>query len=382
MDIQAMRLRMLKRMLFPPEVCVTKGSIERLGCLDPARVLVVCGGSARRNGALEIVKAQLKSATAVEIIELPTGEPTASTIEKSRAQVTAFGPKWIVALGGGAVMDAAKFIWALYEYPNLDVSGATAVAVGPLRSKAQLIAIPTTAGSGSEASQAAVLVGKDGTKIPYVSQHWIPDIVILDPSLTVTLSREMTRASGFDALTHAVESATSSLANPFTRFLAASAIGLVFRHLPTAVESPENLGAREGMLEAAFTAGLCQSTTSTGSAHALSHAASKLHSASHGAATGFFLLPAMKWNVTKNPAVYDEIAAGCGLRNGAALVAAVEDLASRAGVPSNFMELLGRTLSTVEQQALADVAAKDVCVRTNACRMAAPDLAQLVAGIG
>lgn len=379
-NLQAMRLRMLKRVLCPPEVCVGNGSVERLACLDPTRVLVVAGSSARRNGVLERVTAQLKNVAAQKLLELPGGEPRAATIQASSPVVAEFAPEWILAVGGGAVIDATKFLWAQFEYPALTFSGPE--QIGPLRQKARLIAIPTTAGSGSEASQAAVLTGADGTKMPYVSPHWLPDLVILDPALTVSLPRELTVATGFDAITHAVESAVSSLGNTLLLSLASAAVGLGLRHLPSGTENPQDLAAREGMLEAAFLAGLCQSTASTGAAHALSHATSKLHGVPHGAATGFYLLPTMQWNRKKNAAVYDELARGCGLTDGAALVGALTDLAVRVGQPQRFLKLLGRTPDLAERQALADAAAKDVCLRTNASRLGSSELAQLLAEIG
>lgn len=381
MDLRAMRLQMLKRALFPPEVCTGKGSVERLACLEPARVFVVTGGSGKRSGALDRVMAQLKDATAREVLEMEGGEPRASSIAAAKETVAAFAPQWIVALGGGAVLDAAKFLWAQLEHPELKFSG-TPVRIEPLRGQARFIAIPTTSGSGSEASQAAVLAGDDGTKTPWVSPHWVPDIAILDPVLTVSLSREITIATGFDALAHAVESSVSSFGNPFLRVLAACSVGLVLRHLPPAAGNPNDLVARAGMLEAAFLAGLCQSVTSTGAAHAFSHAATKLLGAPHGAATGFFLLPTMRWNRRKNASVYDELAAGSGLADGAALEAALADLAVRVGLPQKFEGLTGRLLVASEQQALAETAAKDVCLRTNACRMTTAELAQLLAEIG
>src|SRR5271166_5091785 len=104
MDLRAMRLQMLKRVLFPTEVCTGKSSVERLACLDPARVLVVTGGSGRRSGALDRVNAQLKDAAAREVLELEGGEPRTESITAVRAAVAAFAPQWIVAVGGGAVL--------------------------------------------------------------------------------------------------------------------------------------------------------------------------------------------------------------------------------------------------------------------------------------
>jgi alcohol dehydrogenase len=380
-DLRAMRLSMLKRVLCPAEVCVGAGSLDRLGSLDPARVLVVTSsGARRRGGAIDRVMLQLKDATARDVIELASHEPGTAAIGAARAAVAEFAPEWIVAVGGGAVLDAAKFLWAEFEYPDLKL-GTGPATIGPLRRKARMIAVPTTAGSGSEASQAAVLTRDDGTKVPYVSPHWVPDVVILDPALTVSLPKDTTVATGFDALTHAVESAVSSLSNPLVQTLAATAVRLVLRHLREAAEHPEDLAAREGMLEAAFLAGLCQSTASTGAAHALSHATSKLHQTPHGAATGFFLLPTMRWNQMKKSVLYDELAVGCGLADGAGLVAALADLGVQVGQPQGFAELLGRVPDAVERQALADVAAKDVCLRTNPCRLGPPELVQLLSGI-
>ena len=161
------------------------------------------------------MRAQLKDATAHQVLELAGGEPKAAAIREARTTIEAFCPEWIVAVGGGAVLDGAKFLWAQFEHPELAFSGTAPAIIKPLRQKTRMISVPTTAGSGSEASQAAVLTGDDGTKIPYVSSHWVPDIVILDPLLTVSLSRESTVATGFDALAHAVESAVSSLGNSF-----------------------------------------------------------------------------------------------------------------------------------------------------------------------
>jgi alcohol dehydrogenase class IV len=381
MDLRAMKLRLLKRMLCPPEVCVGQGSVQRLQCLEPARVLVVAGGSARQSGALEQVKRQLNVATGYEVLELPVGEPKASTIRAAAGSVASFAPEWFVAVGGGAMLDSTKFLWAQFEHPDLTLSG-TSVTIAPLRQKARLAAVPTTAGSGSEASQAAVLSADDGTKVAFVSPHWLPDLVILDPALTISLPRETTVATGFDALTHAVEAAVSSLGNGLLRALAATAVGLILRNLPRAAENPQDLEAREAMLEAAFLGGLCQSTASTGAAHALSHATSKLHGSPHGAATGFYLLPTVRWNRAKDAAVYDQLGMACGLEDGAALVKALADLASRVGLPQSFAKLVGHAPDQAERQALAEAAARDVCLRTNACRLGAPELEQLLAEIG
>src|SRR5262249_10298166 len=150
---------------------------ERLACFDPGqRVLIV--------GRTHLAPAP--AGCEVDRIDFH-GEPRAAALEALRARIAEFAPTWVVAVGGGAVIDAAKFLWALYEHPHLVLSQKLPPATGPLRHKARFAAVPTTAGSGSEASQAAVLTADDGTKIPYVSAEWVPDLAILDPALTVTL---------------------------------------------------------------------------------------------------------------------------------------------------------------------------------------------------
>src|SRR5579883_25250 len=176
MNPAAMRLQLLKRCFFPSEVCAGRDALERLACLDPGqRVLLLSGGAAVRSGLRDKVIAKLKGSAAVDSIEWSGGEPTTQAIAGLQPRVAGFAPAWIVGLGGGSVLDAAKFIWAQFEHPELDYS-AGAKPIAPLRKLARLALAPTTAGSGSEASQAAVLTNPAGAKVAYVSPHWIPDI--------------------------------------------------------------------------------------------------------------------------------------------------------------------------------------------------------------
>jgi len=384
--LKAMKLRMLKRVFFPPEVCAGRDAIERLSCLEStARVLLMVSGSAADAGLLDQLGAKCKDAAACEPLRWTSGAPAAPALEAVREQVAAFAPNWIVAVGGGSVLDAAKFVWAQYEHPELQWTGAAA-AIPPLRGKARLAAVPTTAGSGSEASQAAVLSNAQGAKVAYVSTEWIPDLVILDPALTVNLPPALTASTGFDALAHAVESAVSSLSHALLRTWSATAVRGVLRHLPQLMAGPQgaapNLAAREGMQHAAFLGGLCQSTTSTGAAHALSHATTALHHTAHAMATGFYLAPTMEWNLGKNPRLYDDLAGECGLPGGEALVARIRDLARTSGMPADFQQLTGCALSDDSVKTLAAAAAKDVCLKTNACRMTEKDLEDLLRKIG
>jgi len=375
-----MKLRLLKRMFFAPEVCAGRDSMQRLSCLDPGtRVLLLAGGAASRTGILEKVAAQFKGAAACEVLSLDRGEPTVASITGLRDRVTDLAPEWIVGVGGGSVLDMAKFIWAQYEHPELEWGGP--LAIPPLHAKARLILVPTTAGSGSESSQAAVLIGNSGTKVPYVSSHWLPDLVILDPALTASMPADLTASTGFDALAHAIESAVSSLSHNMLRWLSGTAVRNILRHLPQAVRAPQDLAAREALQNAAFLGGLCQSTASTGAAHALSHATTALHRTAHGLATGFYLVPTMRFNHAKNPAVYNELALESGIHNGEALIVAIEALAQEVGLPRRLRDLVGRDLGTEDRKALADTAMKDVCIRTNACPLSSPEVEAVLEGL-
>ena len=378
MDLKAMKLRMLKRVFFPPEVCAGRDSTERLSCLGAgARVLLMVSGSAGGTGLLDKLSTKLKDAAALEIIAWAGGEPSAFSVAAVRDRVAGCAPNWIVAVGGGSVLDAAKFVWAQYEHPELDWEGAAA-PIPPLRGKARFAAVPTTSGSGSEASQAAVLTNGQGAKTPYISPEWIPDLVVLDPVLTLSVPPGVTASTGFDALAHATEAAVSSLSHAMLRSFSATAVRGILRHLPPLAADSQSLAAREGMQNAAYLGGLCQSTASTGAAHALSHATTALHHTAHALATGFYLAPTMQWNLAKNPKVYDDLGSECGLAGGEALVARVRALAGTVGIPSRFEDLIGHGLSDEEAKALAAAAARDVCLRTNACRMAEKDIAELL----
>jgi alcohol dehydrogenase class IV len=372
---------MLKRMYFAPEVCCGPELSERLRYFEPgARILVLITDSAGRTGLLDQVAARLSDASAYELIQWTWGEPAASSVAGLRQRVQEFKPDWIVGIGGGTVLDAAKFVSAEYENPALHWSEQTQAVPGP-RTRARLALVPTTSGSGSEASQAAILTGSDGKKLACVSPYWLPDLVILDPVLTTTLPAAETASTGFDALAHAVESTASNLAHDLLRELCATAIRAILRHLARAVDNPREMEARAGLQNAAFLAGSCQSGTSTGAAHALAHATSQHYHTPHARAVSAYLLPTMRWNLAKNPRVYDAMAAACGMSDGMALIGAIEELARAVGSPLRLADLLSRELTASERRDLAGAALKDGCLRTNACRMRQDDLEAVLCGM-
>jgi len=380
MDRKVMILKMIRRMHMPAEVCVSRNSVNRLATLSASRILVISSSSSKENGVLNKIKECFsKAGTTIQVWTSPSQEPTIVTITQIASFAMDLKPDWIVAIGGGTILDLAKFVWSIYEHPTLEIGARNSVEVPPLRKKARYIAIPTTAGSGSEASQVAVLTNHEtNRKQPYVSPEWVPDIVILDPTLTVSLPPTLTAQTGMDALSHAVESYVSRISNPLVQSLSSTSIRLIFQWLSRVCRNPDDLEARESMLNAAYLAGLCQSTASTGLAHSLAHAVSTVLQISHGQGTAFFLKSTMIYNEAKNSKLYEQLSLDVGLSNFEELSAAIERLACELELRRHLSELIGYTPSDKNLLDIAHIAIEDICTRTNPCPSVEADLVKIL----
>ncbi len=376
MDRRAMLLSTIRRLLQPAEVCAAVGTVKRLGVLESQRTLVIAARSAEQSGALEAAETNLRKAGAeVKVWSGPSTEPCPETIRPLAGCAAEHQPDWIVALGGGSVLDGAKLAWVLYEIPDFDLAAERPAPIEALRRKARFAAIPTTAGSGSEASQAAVLTHPaTGRKIPLVSPHLVPDLAILDAALTTSLPAEVTVCSGVDALSHAVEAYTSRMATSLVRALAATAIRSILQLLPRASQNPEELQTRQGMLDAAYLAGLCQSAASTGLAHALAHAAGSVLAIGHAQATGCFLPRAVKFNAAKCAELYGQLAQDAGFADQTELIDALDEWLAALALPHTLEALCGRRPTSDELEQILAQAKSDMCLRTNPCRPADDDL--------
>jgi alcohol dehydrogenase class IV len=309
----------------------------------------------------------------------PSQEPTPEWIHALAKLAAEHEPDTIVAVGGGSIIDGAKLVRAVYENPALDLTSGKPPPAAQPQQAPQLVAIPTTAGSGAEASQAAVVLDTARhAKIPLVSPSFVPSIVILDPTATATLPAAMTLYSGIDALAHAVEAFVSRISTPLVRLLAATAIRSVLSALPPLLGRLDDLALRETMLDAAYLAGLCQSSASTGLAHALAHPLGALLGVGHAQAAGFLLPRAMRFNAGKNGKPYDELAAAVGFAGRDELVTAVNDWLTSLHVTPDLPTLAGRTPSEEELAAIAAAARTDVCLRTNPCQADERDLESIL----
>jgi alcohol dehydrogenase class IV len=272
--------------------------------------------------------------------------------------MSAFGPDWIIALGGGSVMDAAKGMWVLYERPDLTPDLINPIDTINLRQKARLIAIPTTSGTGSEATWAIVLTDpQEKRKLALGNREDLPDIAILDPELVMQLPPRLTADTGLDALTHAIEGFTTTFHNDFTDGPCLKASQLIFHYLARTYRDGGDGEAREHVQNAATIAGLGFGNGMAGLAHGLGHALGAVFHIPHGRAVALFLPYTIEYCANDEPGLtrYAELARFLGLPGedehaaAAALVQAVRALESEVDQPLT-LQACGITREDLERE--------------------------------
>ena len=239
-------------------------------------------------------------------------DPTLACAKLGASQMADFKPDDIIAIGGGSPMDAAKIMWVLYEHPEIDFRDMAldfmdirkrVYKFPHMGSKAMLVAIPTTAGTGSEVTPFAIITDQDdGTKYPVTDYELLPDMAIIDSDLMLNIPRGLTKASGIDALVHSIEAIASIMSSPYTDAMANEAIKLIFKYLPRAYKNgasdPE---AREGMANAATIAGISFANAFLGICHSMGHKLGSYHHIPHGIAVSLVLENVMKFNACEAP---------------------------------------------------------------------------------
>jgi len=239
-------------------------------------------------------------------------DPKVSTVKEAANALTRVGADWIIAVGGGSVIDTAKAAWVLYERPDIKLDALTPFDELGLRAKARLICIPTTTGTGSEATKAIVIRDDEtGRKFATINPELTPDIAILDPEFVVGLPKELTAYTGMDALTHAVEGYVSVWKNDFSDGSSLQAVKMVFEWLPKSIEDLSDLEAREKMLVAACLAGMSFGNSQAALAHSLGHSMGSVLRTHHGLSVGMALPYTIEFNCTESEeaaAQYSELA--------------------------------------------------------------------------
>lgn len=351
-----------------------------LATLEGKRATIVTGGhSMRRFGFLDETKKQLeKAGMEVQIIDGVEPDPSIKTCVEGGAKMAEFKPDWIVALGGGSPMDAAKIMWVYYEYPGYDFMELVKFNFPKLRTKAKLICIPSTSGTASEITAFSVITDTDNNiKYPLVCPDMVPDIALLDNRIPAKMPPLITAQTGMDVMTHAVEAYVSTAADDYTDPLALHAIQLIFEYLETAYKEPDNMLAREKIHNASTMAGMAFTNASLGIVHSMAHKIGGEFHLTHGEANAILLPYIIQYN-KKATSKYAKLEGILGIDN---LEEAIWNLNQRLGLTRTIQEGQNTAISEADFQAVIDRmsprALEDACTLTNPRKPTTEDIKKI-----
>ena len=326
----------------------------------------------KRQGFLDKATNYLKEAgMEVELFEGVEPDPSVETVMKGAEAMREFQPDWIVSMGGGSPIDAAKAMWAFYEYPDVTFEDLCIPFNFPeLRQKAKFAAIPSTSGTATEVTAFSVITDyAKGIKYPLADFNITPDVAIVDPELVEGLPVKQVAYTGMDALTHAIEAYVSTLNCVYTDPLAIQAIEMVFDYLVASFKG--NMEARHQMHDAQCLAGMSFSNALLGIVHSMAHKTGAVFSTghiTHGLANAMYLPYVIRYNA-KDPVAakrYAEIARKVGLEGASekalinSLCKKIEDMNVVLGIPSTLKEFgideaeFKEKIATIAENAVAD----------------------------
>lgn len=305
-------LRVPPKVFFKPG-CLKEALTELKSVYQKRRALIVTDSFLYESGFTKritsVLEAQgIEHATFFKVAP----DPTLACAKDGARLMSEFRPDVIIAIGGGSPMDAAKIMWVLYEHPEVNFADMAmdfmdirkrVYQFPKMGEKALFVAIPTTAGTGSEVTPFAIITDeKTGTKYPLADYELLPNMAIVDADLMLNIPKGLTKASGVDALVHSIEAIASIMATPFSDAPAQEAIKLIFKYLPRAYNNggsdPE---AREGMANAATLAGIAFANAFLGICHSMGHKLGSYHHIPHGIAVSLVLEEVMKFNAEGAP---------------------------------------------------------------------------------
>jgi acetaldehyde dehydrogenase/alcohol dehydrogenase len=326
-------------------------------------------------------------------------DPSLTTVNKGLALINSFNPDVLIAIGGGSPMDAAKIMWLMYEHPETDFEGLATrfmdirkrvYELPPLGSKAMMVAIPTTSGTGSEVTPFAVVTDdRTGIKYPLADYALTPNMAIVDPELVMNMPKTLTAYSGIDALTHALEAYVSVCASEYTNGLALEAIRLLFKYLPSAYKNgAKDPKAREKVHYAATIAGMAFANAFLGICHSMAHKLGSTFHVPHGLANALMISHVIRYNATDLPfkqaifpqykypnakwryariADYLKLGGDTEDEKVEKLVEAVENLKREVDIPMTIKEVLpeNEQMFDKELEEMAEQAFDDQCTGAN-----------------
>ena len=302
----------------PEKVYIKKGCLpvalaELKDVMNKKKAFVVTDSFLYKNGYTKAITDKLDEMGIVHTTFYNVApDPTLASAREGAAQMTSFEPDVIIAVGGGSAMDAAKIMWVLYEHPEADFMDM-AMRFSDIRKriytfpkmgeKAYFIAVPTTAGTGSEVTPFAVITDeKSGVKYPLADYELMPDMAIVDADLMMNAPKGLTSASGIDAVTHDLEAYASMLATDYTDGLALRSLKMIFENLPAAYDNGSNDPvAREKMANAATMAGMAFANAFLGVCHSMAHKLGAFHHLPHGVANALMIDEVIRFNSSEKP---------------------------------------------------------------------------------
>ena len=388
----------------PQKIYIKKGCLpvaldELKNVLNKKRAFIVTDSFLYQNGYTKCITGKLDEMGIQHTTFFDVEpDPTLQCARAGAAQMTAFNPDVIIALGGGSAMDAAKIMWVLYEHPECDFMDMAMrfsdirkrIAPFPkMGEKAGFIAIPTSAGTGSEVTPFAVITDADsGIKYPLADYELLPDMAIIDTDLHMSAPKGLTAASGIDAVTHALEAYVSMLATDYTDSLATKSLKTVFEYLPKAYENGgADVTAREKMANAATMAGMAFANAFLGICHSMAHKLGAFYHLPHGVANALLITHVMRFNASETPtkmgtfsqydhphtlARYAEIAGDLGLKgkNDAEklenLIKAIDELKEKVGIKQTIKDYsVDETEFLAKLDEMVEQAFDDQCTGAN-----------------
>ena len=300
----------------PEKIYIKKGclpvALNELGEMGKKRAFVVTGPHLHKTGAADPIFKKLEE-LGIEhtcFFDVPN-DPTLACAREGAKRMETFKPDVIIALGGGSPMDAAKIMWVLYEHPEADFADM-AMRFSDIRKriykfpkmgeKAYMICIPTSAGTGSEATPFAVITDEtSGIKYPLADYELMPNMAIVDVDYHMTAPKGLTASSGIDAVSHALEAIASVMATDYTDGLALQALKNLFTWLPVAYEDGNNVQAREKVANAATMAGMAFANAFLGVMHSMAHKLGAFHHVAHGLSNALMMDEVLRFNASEAP---------------------------------------------------------------------------------
>ncbi len=385
----------MSRFTLPRDIYHGPGSLSEIAKLKGKKAFVVTGGgSMKRFGFLGKTLEFLREAgMETHVFEGVEPDPSVETVRRGAEEMKIFCPDWIVAIGGGSPIDAAKAMWAFYEHPDISFESlCTPFSFPELRQKAHFCAIPSTSGSATEVTAFSVITDYEkGIKYPLADFNITPDVAVVDPDIAQTMPPKLAAHTGMDAFTHAVEAYVSTLHSEFTDPLALRAISLVSEYLVDSFGGERT--AREKMHYAQCLAGMAFSNALLGITHSMAHKTGAAFSGGHivhGCANAMYLPKVIRFN-SRTPEAkkrYADIARSLGLAGSheeelvSSLIGRIEEMNSQLSIPSCIKDYEGGIISEEEFEeklpSVARLAVEDACTLSNPRKINVGEMEELL----